>query len=159
VRFQDILNPACTRHDLAAASRKRALELASELISSQTEGLEAGGLFDALMARERLGSTAIGEGVAIPHCRLPGCRAPVAALLHLHDTVDFEAADGHQVDLLFVLVVPEEADDEHLALLASVATEMNRPAFRAGLREADSDDGLFAVATGGAEATSAARTG
>lgn len=149
MHFREILDPACTRHDLTAASRKRALELASELIAARHPAMEPGTLFDALMARERLGSTAVGEGVAIPHCRLPGCATPTGALLHLHETVDFEAPDGERVDLLFVLVVPEEATDAHLALLADVAGAMNRSAFREALRDAGSDAALFAAAVAG----------
>jgi PTS system nitrogen regulatory IIA component len=155
VHFREILDPACTRHDLTAASRKRALELASELIAARHPAVEAGSLFDALMARERLGSTAVGEGVAIPHCRLPGCAAPTGALLHLHDTVDFEAPDGERVDLLFVLVVPEEATDAHLSLLADVAGAMNRSTFREALRDAGSDAALFAAAIAGGATTDA----
>lgn len=146
VTFDGLLSPDCTHCDLPAASKKRALELAAESIADRYEALEAREVLEALMARERLGSTAVGSGVAIPHCRLDGCTTPVAALVHLGTAVDFDAPDGEPVDLLFVLVVPGEAHEEHLQLLASAARALNDPAYRAALRDASSDLDLFETA-------------
>ena len=143
VDFDRLLSPECTRCDLGAASKKRALELAAESIADRHPPLQAEDVFDALMARERLGSTAVGEGVAIPHCRLEGCTEPVAALVRLATPVDFDAPDSQPVDLLFVLVVPGEAHDEHLQLLATAARALNEPAYRAALRDAAGDLDLF----------------
>lgn len=147
--FDRLLTQDCTHCDLGAASKKRALELAAESIAERNASLDAREVFEALMARERLGSTAVGHGVAIPHCRLDGCTAPLAALVRLAEAIDFDAPDGELVDLLFVLVVPGEANDEHLQLLASAARALNDPAYRAGLREADSDLDLFETALDG----------
>ncbi|MEE4298372.1 MAG: PTS sugar transporter subunit IIA [Pseudomonadales bacterium] len=144
--FDRLLTPDCTHCDLGAASKKRALELAAESIAERNTSLDAREVFEALMARERLGSTAVGHGVAIPHCRLDGCTAPVAALVRLATAIDFDAPDGEPVDLLFVLVVPGEAHEEHLQLLASAARALNDPAYRAALREAGSDLDLFETA-------------
>lgn len=147
MELERILSPECTRAGLAAASKKRALELASEVLSAAHPELDPGQLLDALVARERLGSTAVGEGVALPHCRFSACRTPLAALLRLEDPIDFEASDRRPVDLVFVLVVPEEANDLHLQILGSAATALNDPGYRAGLREANDDAALHAAAT------------
>ncbi|TVS17145.1 MAG: PTS fructose transporter subunit IIA [Gammaproteobacteria bacterium] len=146
MELERILDPECTRADVAVASKKRVLEQASELLAAQHAELEPGQLLEALIARERLGSTAVGEGVALPHCRFSSCSAPVAALLRLEEAVDFEASDRRPVDLVFVLVVPEEANDLHLQILATAATALNDPGYRAALRGAGSDADLHAVA-------------
>lgn len=146
VEFDRLLSPGCTHSELGAASKKRALELVAESIAAEHPPLEARDVLEALMARERLGSTAVGAGVAIPHCRLEACTAPVAALVHLAVPVDFDAPDGEPVDLLFVLVVPGEAHEEHLELLAAAARALNEPAYRAALRDAAGDADLFETA-------------
>jgi PTS system nitrogen regulatory IIA component len=143
VALEDVLDPDCTRSDLACASRKRALESAGEILAERFPELEADALFDALMARERLGSTAVGEGVAIPHCRLEGCHRPVAALLRLREGLDFDAPDGRPVDLLFVLVVPAEENEAHLKLLAEAARTLGDADVRAALRAADDDVAVY----------------
>lgn len=141
-----ILSPECTRHDLLATSKKRALELAGEVLAEKFPELDAGEVFDALMARERLGSTAVGEGVAIPHCRTAACGRPMAALLRLREPVEFDAPDGRPVDLMIVLVVPAEENETHLQWLATAAGALNDPEFRRALRAAGSDPGMFECA-------------
>jgi PTS system nitrogen regulatory IIA component len=128
-----ILEPACTLVDVEAKSRKRALELASDLLAARAPEIDARALFDGLMTRERLGSTGLGEGVAIPHCRMP-CRQTLAALIRLAAPVDFDALDDQPVDLLFVLVVPPEETTAHLQTLAALAKVFQVPEHRALLR-------------------------
>ena len=146
-----ILPSQCTRAALAAPSRKRALQAASELLASnQLDGstpISARLLFDELMSRERLGSTGLGDGVAIPHCRMP-CKEIQAAFLHLAQGVDFDAIDGQSVDLLFVLVVPTDDNTAHLEILANLARVFSNPDNRATLRGAKSDAQLFEVMAG-----------
>ncbi len=146
MELESILDIACTRAGLEAASKKRALEQASELLAEHYCELDAGQLLEALVGRERLGSTAVGEGVALPHCRFAACTKPVAALLRLAEPVDFEASDRRPVDLIFVLVVPAEANDLHLQILATAATALNDASYRHALREADTDADLYAAA-------------
>lgn len=153
MELERILSAECTRFDLLATSKKRALELAGEVLSAHFPELEAGAVFDALMARERLGSTAVGEGVAVPHCRTDGAREPVAALLHLHEPVDFDAPDGSPVDLLFVLVVPAEENELHLKLLAGAARVLSDAGCRRALRDADTDAAMFEAAVDALGAT------
>jgi len=117
-----------------ASSRKRALEHGCEILDG-SDALNARSVLDALLARERLGSTALGDGIAIPHCRLPECRVPVGVLLTLDKGVDYNAPDDNDVDVLFILVVPDSATDEHLQVLSTLASilidEDNRSALRA----------------------------
>lgn len=141
--FHRILTPGCVQTNVAAASKKRALEQASELIAAEHIDISARQLFDQLMARERLGSTALGEGVAIPHCRSQLASDIVGAMLKLEQPIDFEAPDGQGVDLVFALVVPQDGADTHLQVLAQLAALFSAPENRAQLRTADSAQRLF----------------
>ena len=102
-------------------SKKRTLELISGLLSGEETELSADEVFDTLLARERLGSTGLGAGVAIPHGRMKGIQQAVGAFVKLHEGVDFDAPDKRPVDLLFALIVPEECTDAHLDILAQLA--------------------------------------
>lgn len=133
---------------LEGGSKKRILEIASQQISDLHPELESDLIFAGLLSRERLGSTGIGEGVAIPHCRLDECKKAIALLIQLKEPIDFDAIDGNPVDLLFVLVVPSEACDQHLQTLGNLAELFSQASFRQQLREADSVAELFAAATG-----------
>ena len=144
--IRNILEPGCTRAGVAAGSRKRLLQYASDLLAEHYD-LPARTLFDELMNRERLGSTGLGEGVAIPHCRLP-CEAIHAAFLTLQEPVDYDAADGEPVDLVFVLIVPPTENKAHLEILAELARLFGSPENRASLRASTTDDELFERVTG-----------
>ena len=133
-----ILTPGCTVAQLPGASRKRVLQQCSELLSAQYPQLAPRDLFSALMARERLGTTAIGEGVAIPHCRID-TESIVAAFFQLSDPIDYDAPDDAPVDLLFVLVVPETEQTAHLELLATLAGLFSDPNNRQRLRNCTND--------------------
>lgn len=154
MQITDILTLERTHAGLAATSKKRLLQLAAKHAAKalaanagSTEKTPASPIeeqiFDALLARERLGSTALGEGVAVPHCRLPDCTQALGLLLQLAKGIDFDAPDGQAVDLLFVLIVPAASTDEHLALLGSIAHLFNQPAVRTALREARSSEDLY----------------
>lgn len=134
-----MLDEDVVRCHMSAASRKRALQLIAELMAD--EEVSADALFDALMGREKLGSTALGEGVAVPHCRIDASTMR-AALVSLPEPVDFEASDGIPVDLLFVLVVPEEEQTAHLEALATLAGIFSQAGNRAELRACVSDESL-----------------
>ncbi|MBU2864721.1 PTS sugar transporter subunit IIA [Reinekea forsetii] len=125
------------------ASKKKVLQTLAERLSPSLSGLSEHALFDALVARERLGSTGIGLGVAVPHCRLDGIHSPIAALVKLDKAVDFEAIDHKPVDIIFVLIVPPEATDEHLQLLANVVERVNNSATLDNIRDCDTVEALF----------------
>ena len=131
-RLLDEENVAC---NLEAASRKRALQLIAEMVAD--EELNADLLFDELMARERLGSTGLGEGVAIPHCRVD-CPTMRVAFVLLPKPIDYEAADGEPVDLLFTLIVPVEEQHAHLEALAKLSGVFSDAGNRRALRSCQS---------------------
>jgi len=107
-------------HD-PAASKKKALEHLAGLLTLEGRPPAAEQIYEKLLERERLGSTGMSHGIALPHARVKGLRNPRGALLRLSEPIDFDALDGQPVDLLFGLLVPEQATDEHLGLLAELA--------------------------------------
>jgi PTS system nitrogen regulatory IIA component len=131
--------------NVPGGSKKRVLEQIANLVARELPDLNGQDIYESLIAREKLGSTGFGNGIAIPHCRLPGCAAPISALLRLSTAVDFDAIDGVPVDLLFVLMVPEAATDEHLELLRQIASMLDRGDVRERLRQAPDSDTLYQV--------------
>ena len=121
-------------------SKKASLEVGAELIATSVAQLEARELLDDLLNRERLGSTALGNGIAIPHCRSEKCIIPSAALIHLEESVDF---DGDPVDILMVLVVPKEETTKHLEILAALAHLFDHASNLQKLRASRSSEELF----------------
>jgi len=106
--------------DLELASKRRVFDEAG-MIFQHHQGIARSTVFDSLFARERLGSTGLGQGVAIPHGRIAKLAAPVGAFLRLKEAIPFEAPDGRPVNLLFFVLVPEKATETHLQILASLA--------------------------------------
>ena len=115
-----LFTPNCIALDNSAKSRADAFAAAGALFSKHA-GLEASAIVDFLNAREDLGSTALGAGVAIPHGRVKGLKQPIAALLKLKDPIEFAAPDGEPVSILIFLLVPEKASQQHLEILSSIA--------------------------------------
>ncbi len=122
--------------DDSVASKKKALERLAELLAEAGKPPAAAQIYEKLLERERLGSTGMSHGVAIPHARIAGLKQPRGAFLRLEHGVDFDALDGKPVDLLLGLLVPEEATDEHLALLAELASLFSGHRFSSGIRAA-----------------------
>jgi PTS system nitrogen regulatory IIA component len=145
IRLEDILTPGRSLVNVPGSSKKKVLEKIAELIGQQVPDQDQQDVYEALLAREKLGSTGFGNGIAIPHCRLKGCTAPISALLHLEHPIDFDAIDGAPVDLLFVLLVPEAATDAHLELLRQIASMLDRKEVRDNLRKASSSEALYQV--------------
>ncbi|WP_421682420.1 PTS IIA-like nitrogen regulatory protein PtsN [Stutzerimonas urumqiensis] len=145
IRLEDILTPGRCTVDVPGGSKKRVLEQVARLIAGDLPDLDPQLVFESLVAREKLGSTGFGNGIAIPHCRLAGCQAPVSSVLRLDAAVDFDAIDGIPVDLLFVLLVPQAATDEHLELLRQIASMLDRSEVRDRLRRATNDAELYQV--------------
>ena len=114
---------------LEASSKKRVFEQVG-LLFENNQGLARSVVYDALFAREKLGSTGLGLGVAIPHGRIKGLKQATGAFVRLQTPVPFESPDGNPVDLVFVLLVPEAATDQHLALLSELAQMFSERAFR-----------------------------
>ncbi|UCJ16876.1 PTS IIA-like nitrogen regulatory protein PtsN [Pseudomonas sp. MM211] len=143
IRLENILTPGRSLVNVPGGSKKRVLEQIAAVIARDLPDLDGQTIYASLIAREKLGSTGFGNGIAIPHCRLPGCSSPISALLKLDAAVDFDAIDGAPVDLLFVLLVPEAATDEHLELLRQIASMFDREDVRERLRQAQDSESLY----------------
>jgi PTS system nitrogen regulatory IIA component len=145
IRLENILTPGRSLVNVPGGSKKRVLEQIAKVIAQDHPDLDYQSIFESLIAREKLGSTGFGNGIAIPHCRMAGCNAPLSAVLRLDTPVDFDAIDGAPVDLLFVLLVPQAATDEHLELLRQIASMLDRDDVRERLRSASTDQALYEV--------------
>ena len=143
ISLHQVLSPERTFIEDFGASKKKVLQTLAERLSKSLGTVSELELFDQLIARERLGSTGIGAGVAVPHCRLNGLTEPTAMLINLPIAIDFDAIDRAPVDLIFALIVPSEATDEHLQLLASVVERVNNPVTLSHIRESQNSDQLF----------------
>jgi len=145
--LNQILTPRRTVCRAPGISKKRLFETIARIISDDQLSLSYDEVFDHLIAREKLGSTGLGKGIAIPHCRVANCTQPLGTLLTLEDPIDFDAPDDKPVDLLFVLLVPEEAHQQHLDILANVARLFNQSTFCEQLRAATDNKVLYDIAS------------
>jgi len=145
IRLENILTPGRSFVNVPGGSKKSVLEEIARLITQDIPILDNRTVFESLIAREKLGSTGFGNGIAIPHCRMKGCIDPVSAVFHLEKPIDFDAIDGAPVDLLFVLLVPEAATDAHLELLRQIAGMLDDADTRKKLRSATSSELLYQV--------------
>ena len=147
MQLETILTPERCFYNLEGVSKKRFLTTISELLAQTTEALSADQTYTALLAREQLGSTGIGNGIAIPHCRVAGCNQITGALVKLESGIDFDAVDAKPVDLVFVLIVPAKAIDEHLKALGTLAALFHDDGFCRRLRQAQSAQELYEIIT------------
>ncbi|MBA3902135.1 MAG: PTS IIA-like nitrogen-regulatory protein PtsN [Rhodocyclaceae bacterium] len=129
---------------LEASSKKRVFEQAG-IMFENNQGIGRSTVFDSLFAREKLGSTGLGQGVAIPHGRIKGLKEAVGGFLRLSAPVQFDAPDGKPVSLLFVLLVPEQATEHHLQILSELAQMFSDKAFREQLAAAPDAAALHAL--------------
>ena len=137
VTLDQILAPERVCCSVPAGSRKRTLQVLGEVLAGADPEISAQAVFDRLVARERLGSTGLGEGCAVPHARVPGLGRTLAAFLRLRRGVDFDAPDRGPVDLVFGLLVPDESTDEHLQVLAAIARILSDEAVRSSVRSTE----------------------
>ncbi len=121
--------------DLDVTSKKRVFEHAGLVFEAEL-GLAASGVFESLFARERLGSTGLGHGIAVPHGRMKGLREAAAAFVRTRQPIPFEAPDGNPVSLIFILLVPEKATDVHLQILSELAEMFSDRQIRQQLADA-----------------------
>jgi PTS system nitrogen regulatory IIA component len=129
-------------HD-PASSKKKVLENLSQKLAANTAASTAEKIFQVLLERERLGSTGLGKGVAIPHARVPGLTHTVAAMLTLETPVAFESVDNQPIDIAFGLLVPEEDTDHHLQHLSRLVTLFRDPDICHKIRSANSAEQIF----------------
>ena len=150
----DLITPETTIAKLHASSKKQALQEMSRLAAAQCDIAERQ-ILDVLMERERLGTTGVGNGIAIPHGRLPGLDKLFGVFCHLDAPVDFQSIDDEPVDLIFMLLAPEQAGADHLKALARISRLLRDRSVCEKLRGADSSDALYAVLTENRESKAA----
>ncbi|MCG8534722.1 MAG: PTS IIA-like nitrogen regulatory protein PtsN [Pseudomonadales bacterium] len=143
MELAEIISPDRVFEDVSGGSKKKVLETAAGLIAQQFPELDANELFDNLISREKLGSTGLGKGIAIPHCRANHCSCAIGTFIKLESAVDFDAIDHAPVDMLFVLLVPQEAHEEHLNILSKVAALFSDDERRQVLRDAHSTNSIY----------------
>ncbi|TLE12690.1 PTS IIA-like nitrogen-regulatory protein PtsN [Vibrio cholerae] len=144
MQLSEVLSLDCTKSAVQCSSKKRALEIISEIAALHT-GRNATELFECMLSREKMGSTGIGNGIAIPHARMSDSENAVAVLLQCEEPIEFDSIDNRPVDLLFALLVPEDQCKEHLKTLACMAERLNDKQILKQLRNAASDQELYNI--------------
>lgn len=146
MRLTDLLTPDSVFAAVKAANKKQLLLDLSERVASIAK-VPAREVFDALLQRERLGSTGIGDGVAIPHGKLARVKAIIGLFARLDRPIEFDSLDGAPVDLVFLLIAPENAGADHLKALACAARVLRDPGFIASVRATRDDAALYSLIT------------
>lgn len=144
MEMADLLTPAAVGARPGPAGKKRVLRLMADM-AAEAYDLKSDTVFDALLEREKLGTTGVGAGVALPHARLDDVDRIRGAFVLLESPCAFEAVDEQPVDLVFLLLAPEDAGAEHLKALARVSRLFRDPAVRERLRTCKTDEALLAV--------------
>ena len=142
----DLISPASVVANLRVASKKQALQDLAKR-AAETTGLSERAIFEVLLERERLGTTGVGNGIAIPHGKLPGLRQLYGLFARLETPIDFDSVDEQPVDLIFLLLAPEAAGADHLKALARVSRLLRDRAVCEKLRGADQADAMYALLT------------
>ncbi|WP_251358051.1 PTS sugar transporter subunit IIA [Kangiella sp. TOML190] len=145
MQISEIIAPELCKLGEQASSRKKALQVAAKHLESYEPQLDAFTTLKALVTREQLGSTAIGNGVALPHGRLIECDKPIAILLTLDAGVDFDAPDAELVNLIFCLIVPQQYNFQQLGGLNRIVEVFSNKVLRAQMRNAHNDEALFDI--------------
>jgi PTS system nitrogen regulatory IIA component len=148
-KLEEIIKPDSVLCNAHARSKKHCLEILSELLVRSTPEIAADDIFASLIDRERLGCTSLNLGVAFPHCRVEGLDASYAAMIKLSEAVDFDAADGEPVDIVFGLLVPEDIDESHRADIKLITDVLADDGLRARLRESSTSNDLYTSLLGG----------
>jgi PTS system nitrogen regulatory IIA component len=146
MNLSSILSSDLTFCNVQGDSKAHLLETVAALIAAKVPAVTATRIYDSLTAREQLGSTGLGDGIAIPHCRVPVGDRTIGCLVKLVAPINFDAIDNKPVDLLFFLLVPEGPQAGHLATLSLLAEHFSNPAFCKRLRAAGTDTELYAAA-------------
>jgi len=139
-----LVTPDTTLLDISFTSKKKLFEHAADLFA-QTYGLKTSDIFTSLFERERLGSTALGHGIAIPHGRIKGLKDACGAFYRLENPLEFDAPDNQPVSLCFILLVPKDANEQHLQILGELAQLFGDEAMRAKMLDAATPTDLLAL--------------
>lgn len=147
MELRTILRPECTTC-ATPGSKKKVLELISDLAAAQYPTLSSQEIFESLVAREKMGSTGIGNGIAIPHGRLTDITQPIAILIKCEEPIAFDAIDKQPVDILFALLVPADQCQQHLSTLSCVAEKLSDKQILKQLRKTHDETELYQVIIG-----------
>ena len=147
--LEEIIKPDGVLCNATARSKKHCLEILSELLVRSTPQISSDDIFRCLNERERLGCTGLNSGAAFPHCRVEDIEASCAALIKLSEPVEFDAADGEPVDLVFGMMVPSELDDSHYADIKMITRVLADEGLRSRLRSMNSSSDLYAALLNG----------
>lgn len=145
MKLTDIVAADRVASGLTFTSKKKALEDLAKLLAKGAKGVDANDILNSLTSREKLGSTGLGHGVAIPHGRLNGVDGSVGAFMRLKNALEYDAHDGQPVDLVFGLLVPSNATEAHLKHLAAIAEMFSDEGFCKKMRAATDDAALYAL--------------
>lgn len=145
MNIASLLSPDTVLCKHNTSSKKRIIEDIAEHLSQNHPDIDAHAICTALFAREKLGSTGIGNGIAIPHSRLSTCSHTIAMLITLNKSIDFDAIDNQNVDVVFALLVPEDNDENHLKTLAMIAEKFSDETILAKIRKANSAEKIIEV--------------
>ena len=145
MQISHLITPERVGFHISISSKKRALETISEIFTDSCEGVQTNDVLDKLIERERLGTTGFGHGVAIPHGRIPNLQDAAITVLVLQQAIDFDAIDSKPVDIIFSLLVPMEATEEHLQILSQVAEMLRNPETLDLLRNAHSKEAVLNI--------------
>ena len=148
MKLKPLLSPTRIALQVSLSSKKKSLQAVSELFAKDIPSISKDLVFDALTDREKLGATGLGDGVAIPHCRYADCCEPLCAIITPTDGgVSFDANDGKKVDLLWALIVPTDANDDHLQTLALMAEKLSKTKICHTIRQAKDPAKLYLLLT------------
>lgn len=150
---QNFLTQETVATGVDVQSKKRLLENIAELFAAQYPNIRATDIFESLIERERLGSTGLGKGIALPHARIDGLQQASAVFIKLQQSIDFDSIDGQPVDLVIALLVPADATDTHLKILAGLAQFFNNDENCEKLRASDDKQTLIELLLNGIEST------
>ncbi len=139
-----LLSPQSIFLDTEITSKKKLLQLIANIVADRTQ-LSESTIYNNLLNRERLGSTGLGQGFAVPHARLDNLDKTLACFFRLKEAVNFEAPDNRPVDLVFTIIIPEEATEEHLVILSSLASIFSKEEVCEAIRNAGSKDEISAI--------------
>jgi len=148
MKVSEILTQDRVVCDVTGSSKKAALEMLAELIASADQNMTQTEVFESLVARERLGSTGLGHGIALPHGRRKGGHKTIGAFIRLQTGIPYDAIDQKPVDLFFALLVPEESTEEHLEILSRLAGMFSNDEIVNEIRSSDSPEAIYSILAG-----------
>lgn len=143
MEIKDILSPDCTSCAVQGTSKKRIFEVISQVAAERLQNIDQATVLSSLLSREKMGSTGIGNGIALPHGRLQDLEKVIAILITCEPSIEFDAIDNVPVDIFFAILVPEDQAQGHLQTLATIATKLSDKDVVKSIRKAQTDEQLY----------------